>query len=284
MLLPYTVDVPMQRRPVVNWLLIGLTLVGTACQLAYGISAPDDDLLQGRAIPASVRLVWRLVAVAPAGPLAVHRSHFAFWQLFTYPFAEPGVGSLLLNMMFLFCFGNALNARLGHVLYAAMYVLIAVFAALLWLVVSKAATLLGSVGAVMGVTGAFLVFYPRNDVRIFYLGRVGLGTFLIASYWMVLISMALDLVAVMIGLDGGLPYACALGGGLAGFAMALALLATKRVAPVRHEENLLQVLGLQPKVGEVAEKKQEPWEFKPMTEAALTRGLGGRSKGRAGSR
>jgi membrane associated rhomboid family serine protease len=284
MLLPYTVDVPMQRRPLVNWLLIGLTLVGTASQLAYGISAPDDDLLQGRAVPASVRFIWRLVAAAPAGPLAVHRNHFSFSQLFTYPFAEPGVGSLLLNMMFLFCFGNAVNARLGHVLYAVMYMLIAVFAALLWLLASKSATLLGSVGAVMGVTGAFLVFYPRNDVRIFYLGRVGVGTFLVASYWMVLISMALDLIAVMIGLDGGLPYACALGGQLAGFVTALALLLTGRVTPVRHEENVLQVVGLQPKFGEVAEKKQEAWEFKPMSEAALGRGLGGRGKGRGRDR
>jgi len=284
MLLPYTVDVPMQRRPVVNWLLIGLTLVGTAYQLAYGVAAPEEDLLQGRSVPATVRLVWRLVVAAPAGPLAVRRNHFSFLQLFTYPFAEPGVGSLLLNMMFLFCFGNALNARLGHVLYAAMYVLIAVFAALLWLLFSKSATLLGSVGAVMGVTGAFVVLYPRNDVRIFYLGRVGLGTFLVASYWMVAISMALDLVAVMIGFDGGLPYACALGGELAGFAMALGLLLTGRVAPVRHEENLLQVLGLQQKVGEIREKKLEPWEFKPMTEAALSRGLAGKVKGPRGSR
>jgi rhomboid family protein len=286
-LLPYTVDVPMQRRPVANWVLIGLTLVGTAYQLAYGLTAPEDSLLQGRAVPASLQLVWRLVAAAPAGPLAVHRNHFSFWQLFTYPFAEPGVGSLLLNMMFLFCFGNALNARLGHALYVAMYVLIAVFAALLWLLVSKSATLLGSVGAVMGVTGAFLIFYPRNDVRIFYLGRVSVGTFgtfLVPSYWMVLISMVLDLVAVTIGLDGGLPYACALGGELAGFAMALGLLASGRIAPVRHEENLLQVLGLQAKFGEVPEKKQEAWEFKPMTEAALSRGLAGRCKGRTGSR
>jgi membrane associated rhomboid family serine protease len=278
MLLPYTVDVPMQRRPVANWVLIGLTLAGTAYQVAYGVTAPEDNLLQGRSIPASIQLVWRLVAAAPAGPLAVHRNHFSFWQLFTYPFAEPGVGSLLLNMMFLFCFGNAVNARLGHVLYAAMYMLIAVLAALLWLLATKSATLLGSVGAVMGVTGAFVVFYPRNDVRIFYLGRVGLGTFLVASYWMVLISMALDLVAVLIGLDGGLPYACALAGQLAGFVMALGLLVTGRVAPVRHEENLLQVLGLQPKIGEVHEKKLEPWEFKPMTEGALSRGLAGRGK------
>ncbi len=284
MLLPYTVDVPMQRRPVANWVLVGLTLVGTAYQLAYGLTAPDDNLLQGRAVPASVQLVWRLVAAAPAGPLAVHRNHFSFPQLFTYPFAEPGVGSLLLNMMFLFCFGNALNARLGHVLYVALYMLISVLAALLWLLASSSATLLGSVGAVMGVTGAFVVFYPRNDVRIFYLGRVGLGTFLVASYWMVAISMVLDLVAVTIGLDGGLPYACALGGELAGFVMALALLASGRIAPVRHEENLLQVLGIQAKFGEVAQKKQEAWEFKPMTEAALSRGLGGRGKGRAGGR
>jgi membrane associated rhomboid family serine protease len=284
MLLPYTVDVPMQRRPVVNWLLIALTLVGTAHQLAYGLAAPQDDVLQGRAVPASVQLVWRLVVRAPAGPLAVHRQDFSLWQLFTYPFAEPGLASLLLNMIFLFCFGNALNARLGHILYASMYVLIAIFAALLWLLVSKSATLLGSAGAVMGVTGAFVVFYPRNDVRIFYLGRVGLGTFSVASYWVVAISMVLDLVAVLIGLDGGLPYACALGGAIAGFAMGLALLISGRIVPVRHEENLLQMLGLQPKIGEVPDKKLEPWEFKPMTEAALNRGLTGRGKGRAGGR
>jgi membrane associated rhomboid family serine protease len=284
MLLPYTVDVPMQRRPVMNWLLIGLTLIGTAYQLAYGVTAPEDDLLQGRSVPASVQLVWRLVARAPAGPLAVHRNHFAFWQLFTYAFAEPGVASFVLNMMFLFCFGNAVNARLGHALYAAMYLLTAVFAALLWLLGSKSTTLLGSVGAVMGVTGAFLVLYPRNDVRIFCLGRVGVGTFLVASYWIVIISMVLDLVAVMIGLDGGLPYSCALAGTVAGFITALVLLITGRVAPVRHEENLLQVLGLQPKFGEVVEKKQEAWEFKPMSEGALSRGLAGPRNRRSGGR
>jgi hypothetical protein len=121
---------------------------------------------------------------------------------------------------------------------------------LILLAFGKGQALHGSSGTVMGITGLFLVFYPRNDVRIFILGRLGLRTFSLASVWLVLLWMVADLVMSLAGGGGGGLYACQLGGGLCGMGAGIALLHWRIVLPVRHEENLLQVLGIQPKDAE----------------------------------
>src|SRR5262249_28894377 len=135
-LVPYTVDVPMARLPLANWILIAVTSV-ISLALIFGAwrgepEPPDPPKGIDKDIPDH----WLVIArdareVVP--PLALRPGAFSFGQLFTHLFVHANVWHLLANMLFLFCFGNAVNAKLGHAPYLLSYFLIGALAGAGWL-------------------------------------------------------------------------------------------------------------------------------------------------------
>ena len=70
------------------------------------------------------------------------------------------------NMLFLWVFGNNIEDHLGHAAYLIFYVVAGVVASLAHIVVQPDGTLpvIGASGAVAGVMGAYLVWFPRAPV------------------------------------------------------------------------------------------------------------------------
>jgi membrane associated rhomboid family serine protease len=211
----------MQRWPIANWVLIGLTT-----------------------------LVSLVVFVNPtlAESLALWRDEFSVIQLVGYLGVHAGPVHLAGNMMFLFCFGNAVNARLGHAQFLILYFLLGVIAGAAWLFLGRGDALAGASGAIMGITGVFFVLYPRNEVSVLYWIFIrAAGAFQLSSYWVVLFYMAFDVWGTLFA-DDEVAYVCHLGGELFGAAIAVALLALGFYKATADEENLLQVLGLQKRI------------------------------------
>jgi membrane associated rhomboid family serine protease len=75
------------------------------------------------------------------------------------------------NMLFLWVFGNAVESRVGHLRYAALYLASGLIATTGFVVsqYGSALPVVGASGAIAGVMGAFLVFFPTARVRIWLL-------------------------------------------------------------------------------------------------------------------
>ncbi len=90
----------------------------------------------------------------------------AFYQFFTYQFLHADVMHLVGNMLFLWVFGNSVNAKMGHGPYLMFYLAGGVFAG--WVhAVFHANPLAGGSGAVAAVTTAYLALFPRSHVTVF---------------------------------------------------------------------------------------------------------------------
>jgi len=271
-LVPLTADVPMQRVPWMNWLVLGCILFFSIYVLLDTKEHPlSDSELQRiadyleEAHPVDLKAVnqympreitredvrWRPEQVqgylgrAHCHPLAIHPAAFHSWQLVTHALAHPGWIMLLLNLLFLFCFGNAINAKLGHVIYLFVCVAFAVLAGIVILLVGRPIPVLSSSGVILGIMGLFLVFYPRNDLSLYYwvwAGQRFNGICYLSAVWFIFgyllldgiyvwrqaISIPLflaDLVCLFVGASVGLV--------LATFGIA---------APEEDEENLLQFI------------------------------------------
>ncbi|MHC4402869.1 MAG: rhomboid family intramembrane serine protease, partial [Planctomycetota bacterium] len=162
MLFPFNVDVPMERVPIANWIVIGLTcLVSVALLMADPRHLPDFAILKGGA-------------------------EFSSLQLFGHLLTHGGTFHLFANMIFLFCFGNAVNAKLGHATFLVFYFGVGALSGGAWLVFGSGEPLVGASGAIMGVVGVFFVLYPRNDVSVFYWFLVVVGTFRCPSMGIIL--------------------------------------------------------------------------------------------------
>ena len=91
----------------------------------------------------------------------------ALYQLLTYQFAHADVWHLVGNMLFLWVFGNGVNAKLGDLPYLFFYLAGGVFAGVVfgWL---SADALLGASGSIAAVTTAYLVLFPRSRVTVLF--------------------------------------------------------------------------------------------------------------------
>jgi membrane associated rhomboid family serine protease len=202
------------RRPtVVNHALIALNLVVFVALFLLAHASPGSNVASGRgpipeAFADQLTLLWK-----PSQP----------WRFLTYAFLHGSWMHLLGNMLFLFVFGPSIEDRLGRLAYLAFYLLGAAAAGAAHLAFNKA-PLIGASGAIAAVTGAFLVFFPRTNVRLFVF-FIMVGTFDIPALWFIAVAILRDFIGL--GASDNISRLAHLGGYAFGIAVALILLATK---------------------------------------------------------
>ena len=83
-------------------------------------------------------------------------------------FMHGGWLHILGNLLFLWVFGDNVEDRLGHLAYLLFFLVAGMFAGLIQGLIdpSSAVPVLGASGAVAGVLGAYIVWYPRATVNV----------------------------------------------------------------------------------------------------------------------
>jgi len=89
-----------------------------------------------------------------------------FLPLFTSMFLHAGWLHIIGNMWFLWLFGPNVEDRLGHVPYLGFYLVCGLGAGIAQTVFSLGSTIpgLGASGAIAGVLGAYVVFFPSSRI------------------------------------------------------------------------------------------------------------------------
>ena len=92
----------------------------------------------------------------------------AVWQVATYLFLHGGVWHLLMNMLALFMFGSAVEARMGTRAFAGLYFTAGLGAGLVSLAAGwgQPVSVVGASGAIFGVLLAYAVFYPYRPITL----------------------------------------------------------------------------------------------------------------------
>ncbi len=219
---------PRRRFPFVNYLLIGLNVAVFIAELRYGpcfqaaFSAVPYAITHGQALtPAQLP-----IQGCPYGqPTPVYLT------IFTAMFLHANVLHIAGNMLYLWIFGDNVEDRLGHFWYLVFYLCCGFAAAVAQIAVDPNSTLLtlGASGAIAGVLGAYLVFYPGAQVRTlifvgFFFTVTRLSALIVIGAWFVL-----QLVSGLGSLNpasvstGGVAYFAHIGGFVAGLVIALLL-------------------------------------------------------------
>jgi membrane associated rhomboid family serine protease len=141
--IPLRDTIPSATVPVVNYALIALNVVVFVYEVSLG---PSLDLF-----------------IAAHG--LVPRD-FEFWNLVTSMFLHGGVGHILFNMLFLYIFGDNVEDRLGHGRYLVFYLLCGMAAGAVQAISSPESRtpMVGASGAIAGVLGAYMIFFPRSRI------------------------------------------------------------------------------------------------------------------------
>ena len=267
MFIPYAVDAPFDHRPVANWLVfLGIILVFVLQVVTSekraterprkGIERPIEEVIRLPTVEKEVTEKEVDKKQAVTGPMA--RFVLDGWGigLFTYIWLHGGVAKgvvrLIINLIFLWPFGNAVCSKIGNKLYLLVYLGFGLLAGLIHLLLGVGPAI-GACGVISGIVGMYIVLFPENSISCFFLLPRPMAAS-ISGYWVVFLWFILDIFEV--GLGGPSTTYCAhilcLG---AGFGLAVLMLKKKWLVMERGEKSLLQMLSREE--GEEEKEKAE---------------------------
>lgn len=151
--------------------------------------------------------------------------------LFTSMFLHGGIMHLAGNILFLWIFGNNIEDSFGGLRFLFFYILCGLAASAAQIIHDPTSTIpmIGASGAISGVLGAYLRFFPRAQILTLVILVVFVTTIRIRAFWFLGLWFAIQ---ALNGLNmpagqGGVAWWAHIGGFVAGFALSF-------VFPRRH--------------------------------------------------
>lgn len=197
-------NVPGAPPPIVNITLIVVNVLVFLYELALG-SNLDAFIATWAVIPASILRGQDLIT------------------LITSQFLHGGWLHLIGNMLFLWVFGDNIEATLGHFLYLVFYLAAGVVAGLAQVFFSAGSLIpsIGASGAIAGVLGAYIVLFPGSRIRtlvVLYFATVTrISAIFFLGIWFVMqFFSGITSLGVETAQTGGVAYWAHIGGFVVG--------------------------------------------------------------------
>ena len=213
------------RKPVVTMAMIA------ACSAVFLWQQSLDFAAQRRVVDALGAIPAVLLTDARLPPDLTWIPRYA--APFTSIFLHGGWLHLLGNMLYLWIYGDNVEDCLGHVRYLVFFLLCGAAAVALQALSEpqSAYPIIGASGAISGVLGAYLLFFPRAKVLTLVLLPFFFTTLRLPAMLLLLLWFAVQLVSDLAVHDGGagVAFRAHIGGFLVGM-MLVPLLKRRDVA------------------------------------------------------
>jgi membrane associated rhomboid family serine protease len=208
-------DSPQRRSfPWVTLLLVLANVAVFAYELSLGSRQLDRFIASAGTTPVEI-LSGR--DMAPPAPGSIYAT------LVTAMFIHGGFLHIGSNMLFLWVFGDNVEDAFGHARFMSFYLLSGILAGLTHVLFNTQSIVptVGASGAVAGVLGAYLVLFPRAQVRtVLFLGVfftiTRVPALLLIGFWF-LSQLFSGLMALEVQEAAGIAFWAHIGGFVAGF-------------------------------------------------------------------
>ena len=205
-------DSAQRTTPVVTYALIALNVLVFFLELSGG----DPFIERWSVVP-------RRLTQNPGGD---------FITVFTSMFMHGGWLHLAGNMLYLWIFGDNVEDRFGHAKFTLFYLLCGIAATIAQVAISAGSNVpnLGASGAIAGVLGAYLILFPRGNVKVL-MGRgvVPMPALMVIGLWIVLQFINGVGSITQSTETGGVAYMAHIGGFVAGLVLTF-LFGGRRIA------------------------------------------------------
>ena len=198
-----------------------LQSMGANEAFTYGWSVIPQELTQG------VDLVGQEVVEARGRQVPIPQApgpNPIYLTVLTAMFMHGGFAHLFGNLLYLWIFGDNVEQRLGSVNFLGFYLVCGVAATLAQVALQPNGVVpnLGASGAISGILGAYIVFFPRNRVHALFLYFiVSIPAFVAIGLWIGFQFLnGYGAVVASAETVGGVAYGAHIGGFLAGLGMA----------------------------------------------------------------
>ncbi len=211
--------------PYVNYIFIGINIlvfvllqqIGSNDSFSYAYSLVPKEITDGIDIT-GVQIIRD--SLGNTGEVPHYETPLpVYFNFLSSMFMHGSIMHILGNMLFLWVFGDNLENLLGHIRYAAFYIVCGIAAALAQIVMDTDSTIpmLGASGAISGVLGGYLLLFPTRRIRaLIFNFLTEVPAFIALGLWIVyqIVSGYLTPVGT-----GGVAYAAHIGGFIAGLVL-----------------------------------------------------------------
>jgi len=212
-MIPLGDENPTHSKPVVTIALLIICCLIYLWQLSlgqegqraiYALGVIPASLLEGRALPVSLQ--W----VSPE------------MTVITSMFLHGGFLHLAGNMLYLWIFGDNIEDILGKVAFVLFYLACGTVAVFTQAIPEPDSTIpmIGASGAISGILGAYVVFFPKHKVRVaipfgFFIQILRLPAYVVLLFWFILQFIS----SIGAGTGGGVAFRAHIGGFIAGLVL-----------------------------------------------------------------
>lgn len=221
-MIPIKDDNPKTTFPVMNILLILANIAVFVYQVRLG-SGIESFIYRFGTIPWEIThfqelpgLQWEFRTIFPN-----------ILTLVTSMFLHGGVLHLLGNLLYLWIFGDNVEALVGHWRYLLFYLLCGIIATLTHITMEPNSTIpmIGASGAISGILGSYFISFPRARVHVllvfFFLFRVvRVSALFVLGFWF-LLQVLNGFGTLGIRSGGGVAWFAHIGGFVAGMFLIL---------------------------------------------------------------
>ncbi len=211
--------------PIVNYIFIGINIL--VFVLLQGLGGNDEFSYAYSLVPKEIT-----TGVDISGIQVIRDSlgntgevqHYGtplpvYFNFLSSMFMHGDIMHIFGNMLFLWIFGDNLENLLGHIRFAAFYIVCGLAAALAQIVMDTDSIIpmLGASGAISGVLGGYVLLFPKREVRaVIFNFLTTVPAFVAIGIWIVYQLIVGYLTPAG---TGGVAYAAHIGGFIAGVAL-----------------------------------------------------------------
>lgn len=210
---------PRTTVPVITFVLIGANILVFLYQLSLSPHAAERFIMTYGVVPRNLQLAFG------TGNTSLSDALLPF---FTSMFLHGGWLHIIGNMWFLWIFGPDVEEQLGHAWYLGFYLLCGIGSGIAQAAFSWGTRVpaIGASGAISGVLGAFILFYPASRILtlvplfiIWFTTRLPAWLF-IALWFVVQFFSGVSSLGSSAAANGGVAWWAHIGGFLLGIALA----------------------------------------------------------------
>jgi membrane associated rhomboid family serine protease len=211
--------------PYINYIFIGINIlvflllqqIGANDSFSYAYSLVPKEITTGVDIT-GVQIVRD--SLGNSGQVSHYTTPLpVYFNFLSSMFMHGGLMHLFGNLLFLWVFGDNLENLLGHIRYAAFYIVCGIAAAVAQIVMDTDSIIpmLGASGAISGVLGGYILLFPQRRVRaLIFNFLTEVPAFIAVGLW---IGFQIIQGYFSSSETGGVAYAAHIGGFFAGLVL-----------------------------------------------------------------
>ncbi|MEO0143080.1 MAG: rhomboid family intramembrane serine protease [candidate division WOR-3 bacterium] len=229
-MIPLKDDIESISKPIVTYIILILNIIVYLYEFLLG--------------PYKEHFIWQFGAV----PYEIFNPYMVsggftispYLKIFFSMFIHANFMHILGNMIFLWVFSDNVEDRIGHFKYLFLYLIWGIAGVMLHSILSPNSKIpmVGASGAISGVLGAYVLFYPRARILAlvpfgFFLRMTYIPSFFFIGIWF-LYQFFLGLAGIG-STGGGVAYFAHIGGFIAGFLSAIPFMGRRRRREIDYE-------------------------------------------------